>query len=101
MDRIAVLGNGIIGHGVAQIFAVAGHEVILIGRTMPSLMQARARIETSLAAFARHGLAAQPAEAVLGRITLSHRAGGCRFGRHGDRGRDGGFTPQAGSVRTA
>jgi 3-hydroxybutyryl-CoA dehydrogenase len=71
MDQIAVLGNGIIGHGIAQIFAVAGHDVVLIGRSMPSLVQAKARIETSLADFARNGLTDQPAAAVLGRITLS------------------------------
>jgi 3-hydroxybutyryl-CoA dehydrogenase len=71
MDKIAVLGNGIIGHGVAQIFASAGHDVVLIGRSLPSLLRAKAQIGASLADFARHGLSVQPAEAVLERITLS------------------------------
>ncbi len=26
-DRVAVIGNGIIGHGVAQVYAVAGKDV--------------------------------------------------------------------------
>ena len=71
MDRIAVLGNGIIGHGVAQIFAAAGHDVALIGRTMPSLVRARARIQASLEDFDRHGLCDQPIQSVLDRIALS------------------------------
>jgi 3-hydroxybutyryl-CoA dehydrogenase len=71
MEKIAVLGNGIIGHGVAQVFAAAGHEVLLIGRSLPRLTQAKARIETSLADFAAHGLAKEPAPVVLDRITLS------------------------------
>jgi 3-hydroxybutyryl-CoA dehydrogenase len=71
MDRIAVLGNGIIGHGVAQIFASAGHDVALIGRSMASLLTAKARIQDSLEDFARNGLANQPIGTVLDRITLT------------------------------
>jgi 3-hydroxybutyryl-CoA dehydrogenase len=73
MERIAVLGNGIIGHGVAQIFAMAGHPVTMIGRSLASLEQAQTRIHASLDEFSRHGLIDQPIEieSVLGRITLS------------------------------
>ena len=41
-DRIpiAVIGNGIIGHGVAQIFATAGHSITMIGRNPESLSKA-------------------------------------------------------------
>ncbi len=34
-EKIAVIGNGIIGHGVAQVFASAGHKVTMIGRSRP------------------------------------------------------------------
>ena len=30
---VAVIGNGIIGHGIAEVFATAKHDVILIGRS--------------------------------------------------------------------
>ena len=32
LETVAVVGNGIIGHGIAQIFAVAGKSVVMIGR---------------------------------------------------------------------
>ncbi len=49
-DRIpvAVIGNGIIGHGVAQIFATAGHPVVMIGRNAASLAKAMENIRASL-----------------------------------------------------
>jgi 3-hydroxybutyryl-CoA dehydrogenase len=56
LETVAVVGNGIIGHGVAQVFAVAGKMVRLIGRSGPSLDRALARIRESLGQFAAHGL---------------------------------------------
>jgi 3-hydroxybutyryl-CoA dehydrogenase len=69
---VAILGNGIIGHGVAQVFAAAGHAVRLIGRREASLAAARERIRASLDHFVAHGLL-QPAEAdaALGRVATS------------------------------
>ncbi|WP_374385219.1 3-hydroxyacyl-CoA dehydrogenase family protein [Dongia sp.] len=70
-ERIAVLGNGIIGHGVAQIFAAAGHPVAMIGRNAASLDAAKQKIAASLAEFAANGLlTATEAEAALGRIVI-------------------------------
>jgi len=37
-ERIAVIGNGIIGHGVTQVFAAAGHPVQMIGRIQARLV---------------------------------------------------------------
>ncbi len=71
MIPVTVLGNGIIGHGIAQIFATAGHQVVMIGRSAASLDRARGLIRCSLDDFARHGLASEPADAVLARITPS------------------------------
>ncbi len=55
---IAVIGNGIIGHGVAEVFASAGHPVVLIGRSETSLERALVKIEESLGAFAAEDLLA-------------------------------------------
>jgi 3-hydroxybutyryl-CoA dehydrogenase len=53
---IAVLGNGIIGHAVAEVFASAGHPVVMIGRSDESLSRAMTNIETSLSEFVANGL---------------------------------------------
>jgi 3-hydroxybutyryl-CoA dehydrogenase len=62
LKTLAVIGNGIIGHGIAEVFASAGTEVILIGRSERSLADAIARIGKSRAEFVREGLF--PADAV-------------------------------------
>jgi len=72
LTSVAVIGNGIIGHGVAQIFAMAGKPVVLIGRNAESLGRARQRIADSLADFVRHGLIDGSAVAgILDRVKLS------------------------------
>ena len=66
LNTVAVVGNGLIGHGMAQIFAAAGREVVLIGRRAESLAAAMERIGRSLSEFEAHGLvdAAEVAAAV-------------------------------------
>lgn len=80
---IAILGNGIIGHGMADVFAKAGHEVRLIGRSEASLAAALARIRESMGVFAAEGLfeAAQiePAMARISTATDLAAAEGCDF----------------------
>ncbi|MFT3987548.1 3-hydroxyacyl-CoA dehydrogenase family protein [Aestuariivirga sp.] len=56
LDTVAVIGNGIIGHGIAQIFASAGKRVIMVGRNEASLAAAMEKIRASLGDFAQHGL---------------------------------------------
>ena len=72
LDIVAVVGNGLIGHGMAQIFAAAGHRVVMIGRREESLAAATDRIAKSLAAFEAHGLVTSvEVSATLGRIRVS------------------------------
>jgi 3-hydroxybutyryl-CoA dehydrogenase len=74
LERVAVVGNGIIGHGVAEVFAKAGFPVLLIGRSEGSLSAALKRVEESLALFAREGLMeASSAHAALARIRTTTR----------------------------
>jgi 3-hydroxybutyryl-CoA dehydrogenase len=35
--RIAVIGAGLMGHGIAQVFAVAGHEVTITDTVMANI----------------------------------------------------------------
>jgi 3-hydroxybutyryl-CoA dehydrogenase len=53
---IAVIGNGIIGHGIAEIFAGAGWHVRLVGRNAQSLAGARKKIGASLKLFVANKL---------------------------------------------
>jgi 3-hydroxybutyryl-CoA dehydrogenase len=46
--RIGVLGAGLMGHGIAQVFALAGHEVSIYDPVAASLDQVRTRIAANL-----------------------------------------------------
>jgi 3-hydroxybutyryl-CoA dehydrogenase len=46
--RIAVIGAGLMGHGIAQVFALAGHEVSITDTVMQNLDTAKSRIAANL-----------------------------------------------------
>ena len=46
--RIAVVGAGLMGHGIAQVFALAGHEVAITDPAEAVLATAKSRIEANL-----------------------------------------------------
>ncbi|HEX5210481.1 MAG TPA: 3-hydroxyacyl-CoA dehydrogenase NAD-binding domain-containing protein, partial [Pseudolabrys sp.] len=46
--KIAVIGAGLMGHGIAQVFALAGHDVTIYDAVMASLDSVRARILANL-----------------------------------------------------
>ena len=72
LKTVAVIGNGIIGHGITQIFAAAGKDVVMIGRDQGSLERAKGKIAASLEQFAAHDLIARAAiPAILARIKTS------------------------------
>ena len=72
LETVAVIGNGIIGHGIAQIFAAAGKRVVMIGRNQDSLDRAMKKIAASLGDFAAHGLIDRASlPATLARIQTS------------------------------
>jgi 3-hydroxybutyryl-CoA dehydrogenase len=45
--RIAVIGAGLMGHGIAQVFALAGHDVAIYDSVMANLDSVRTRILTN------------------------------------------------------
>jgi len=70
--RVAVVGAGLMGSGIAQVCAVAGHQVLLRDVTDAALSRGTAAIESSLGRFvARSSLTAADATAALGRITTT------------------------------
>ena len=46
--RIAVVGAGLMGHGIAQVFALAGHDVAITDSNRPNLDSAKQRIAANL-----------------------------------------------------
>ena len=72
MSTVMVVGAGLMGSGIAQVSAVAGHEVVLRDIDDAALSRGRSSIEASLGKFAQKGaLSADDAEAALGRITTT------------------------------
>ncbi len=69
---IAIIGNGLMGQGISQVFARAGRTVRLIGRNPESLARAMKTIEGNFKQFVDRGLAGEDeAAAGLARITTS------------------------------
>ncbi len=67
--RVAVVGAGAMGAGIAQVAAVAGHEVVLVDAVQGAAASARERIGTALERLVTRGRIEQAsASAALGRI---------------------------------
>jgi len=70
LDRVFVLGAGLMGHGIAQVSAAAGKAVTLADRTEDLAAKGRQRIAANLARQVEKGKLEQAdADAILGRIT--------------------------------
>ncbi|MFF7993117.1 3-hydroxyacyl-CoA dehydrogenase family protein [Kitasatospora xanthocidica] len=70
--QIAVIGAGLMGAGIAQVSAQAGHPVVLRDVTEEALQRGLAGIRASYEKFVSKGkLSAEEAEAALGRITTT------------------------------
>jgi len=69
ISRISVIGAGIMGRGIAQIFAQSGYNVSLMARRKETLNQALKQIRSNLNLFVKHNLIRKDAiEDVLSRI---------------------------------
>jgi len=69
---IGVIGAGVMGAGIAQVAAVAGHEVLMIDAVPEAVERARAAIGKDLQAGVRRGkVAAEDAQATLARLRLA------------------------------
>ncbi|HKS05002.1 MAG TPA: 3-hydroxybutyryl-CoA dehydrogenase [Gemmatimonadaceae bacterium] len=69
-DRIAVVGAGQMGNGIAHVFAVAGHPVTIIDVSRDVLAKARTTISGNLDRQVKKGtIDAAAKDAALGRIT--------------------------------
>jgi len=72
INKVVVVGAGIMGHGLAQCFAQAGYQVSLVSRTQKTLDRASMLIESSLNTMAQEGLIeGSQIPAIIGRITTT------------------------------
>lgn len=69
--RIAVVGAGLMGHGIAQVFALAGREIWLTDANPETLPRAREGIKRTLELFVEYDLTTSAeADAALERVHL-------------------------------
>ncbi|MBW1721077.1 MAG: NAD-binding protein [Deltaproteobacteria bacterium] len=68
--NIAVVGAGLMGHGIAQVFAAKGYEVSLVDLSEELLARALDMVRSNLALMAEHGIGLrEDIDGILGRIT--------------------------------
>ncbi len=74
-ERIGVMGAGVMGSGIAQVMAIAGHEVVCYDIAEEALDKGRATVDTGRfgvrSAVERGKLTAEEAEAALARLTFT------------------------------
>lgn len=72
ISNVAVLGAGIMGHGIAQVFAQSGKTVVLVDSVPRALESARKRIESSVQMLRQNGiLSAAEANEALRHLTFT------------------------------
>jgi 3-hydroxybutyryl-CoA dehydrogenase len=70
VKKIAVIGAGTMGHGIAQSFAQAGYQVSMMDNAQPSLERGLSLIESSLGTMAQEDIIEQKIiPTILSRIT--------------------------------
>ncbi len=69
MTKIAILGSGSMGSGIAQVAAAAGHEVFIFDSNPSALERAKQNLQNTLNALAAKGkLDDRTAKAIFGRL---------------------------------
>ena len=77
IDRVFVIGAGLMGHGIAQVSAAAGKRVTLSDRTRDLAEKGRARIGANLARQVEKGkLEQSTADEILERVTAAEGTDG-------------------------
>ena len=76
VKRVAIVGAGEMGHGIALLFAIGGYDVSLMDKYPEMLEKAKQRIVSSLArSVARGRLEREKAEAAIARIYYTESLG--------------------------
>jgi len=76
IKRVAIIGAGDMGHGIAQLFAVGGYEVTLMDKYPEMLDKAKGRIEASLQRWVERGkVTGDQAKEALSRVSYTKDMG--------------------------
>ena len=70
-EQITIIGAGLMGHGIAQIFAVHGHKVLLFDVNEDLLNSAKDRILANLSNMRQRGVEFGPLEEIIENIYLT------------------------------
>ncbi len=54
-EKIAVVGSGLMGHGIAQVFACAEHSVVVVDPVSDALTTVPDRVRSNLTMMIAHG----------------------------------------------
>ncbi|MBI4230478.1 MAG: 3-hydroxybutyryl-CoA dehydrogenase [Planctomycetes bacterium] len=76
--KVAVIGAGQMGAGIAQVFAQAGHEAAVVDVAPAQLQKARSGIAASIEKLSAKGKLAEPPAQVLGRLRFEESLEACR-----------------------
>jgi enoyl-CoA hydratase/3-hydroxyacyl-CoA dehydrogenase len=77
IKKVAVIGAGEMGHGIAQLFAMKGYQVVLSDKYPDALSRAKERIEGSMQRMVQKGrLTQQEANESFSRITFAEKLSG-------------------------
>lgn len=84
ITKIAVLGAGTMGPGIAQVYATGGYEVVMWTRSESTREKALASLQNQFATFVEEGeISREDADAALNRIsfklTVEEAIEGCQF----------------------
>jgi 3-hydroxybutyryl-CoA dehydrogenase len=71
MERVGVVGCGLMGAGITEVVARAGLEVVVVEATEQAVAAGRQRLETSLERARSRGKLTEDVDEVLGRVTLT------------------------------
>jgi 3-hydroxybutyryl-CoA dehydrogenase len=73
IERVLVIGSGLMGSGIAQVCAQAGMHVLLHDSSAPALSRALKNIDWSVGKLVEKGQLKEPKDAILTRITPAER----------------------------
>ena len=72
IEKVTVIGAGLMGHGIAQVFAAGGHDVHLMDIDDERLTHALSNIRNNLVLMAENGLGrAEDIDDIMARITIT------------------------------
>ena len=76
INKVFIVGSGLMGSGIAQVCAQAGLQVVLHDTTREVLMKGMEGISWSVGKFVEKGRLEESRETILGRISTTVDIGG-------------------------